>query len=200
MCGNHALRPSRPKRYASPIAACWALGIVTGLSGCAHHPLPERAGPAIAAGMMVTMEYTIRGAAGTVLRTTAGDGPFSYVHGRGELRPALELALTGMRRGDRARVRVAASEAFGLYNDAKVQRLPRARFPPDVAIGAEYEDQIGRTLRVIDLDQESVTVDWNHPLAGQDLFVDVVILDVHRPESRPSRPGVPVHGIGGESD
>lgn len=171
-------------RYKSRLGGIWALAVVTGLYACAHHPIHEPGGPAIGAGMRVTMDYTIKGADETVLKTTADDGPFSYMHGQGELRPALERALTGMRRGGRARVRVAASEAFGLYNETKILTLPRARFPPDVAIGAEYEDQIGRTLRVIELDRESVTVDWNHPLAGQDLIVDVVILDVQGPEPR----------------
>ncbi len=86
-----------------------------------------------------------------------------------------------MRRGETARVRIAADEAFGLRNEAKIVRLPRREFPPDVAVGAEFEDQIGRRLRVIEIHEESVTVDWNHPLAGQDLFIDIVILDVQQP-------------------
>ncbi len=173
---------SRPKRPTSTILALCALALAPGLQSCAHQHKQEPAGPAIDAGMRVTMEYTIRGADETVLRTTADDAPFSYVHGRGELRPSLERGLTGMRRGETAHVRVAAGEAFGLHNAAKVVTLPRTRFPPDVAVGAEYEDQIGRMLRVIELDQESVTVDWNHPLAGQDLIVEVLILDVQKPD------------------
>lgn len=158
-----------------------ALTLSVGIQACAHRTVEEPAGSVIAAGSRVTMAYTVTGADGTVLRSTADDGPFSYVHGRGELRPSLERRLTGMRRGEAARVRIAAADAFGLVNEAKVVSLPRSQFPPDVAVGAEYEDQIGRTLRVIEVDQESVTVDWNHPLAGQDLTVDLVILDVRRP-------------------
>ncbi len=178
------MRLSRQKLQTRLIDGFWALALVAGLQACTHQHIQEPTGLAIEAGRRVTMEYTIRGADETVLRTTAGDGPFSYVHGQGELRPSLEQALTGMRRGGTARIRVAASVAFGLYNEAKIMTLPRTGFPPDVAVGAEYEDQIGRTLRVITLDHESVTVDWNHPLAGQDLFVEVVILDVQRAEPR----------------
>ncbi len=172
---------SQRKRFASPIIGLCAAAVLAGLPSCTHRTVREPVGLAIDAGMRVTMEYTVRGADETVLRTTAHDAPFSYVHGRGELRPSLERQLAGMHRGETARIRVAAGEAFGLYNEAKIARLPRARFPHDVAVGAEYEDQIGRTLRVIEVDQESVTVDWNHPLAGQDLIIDIVILDVRKP-------------------
>lgn len=174
----------RHKGGASLIAGVCALNIVAGLHACARPSIQEPPGLAIDAGMRVTIKYTIRRADETVLKSTADGGAFSYVHGRGELRPSLERALTGMRRGATARVRVEASEAFGLYNEAKILTLPRRRFPADVAVGAEYEDQIGRTLRVIEIDEVSVTVDWNHPLAGQDLIVDVVILDVQTAEPR----------------
>lgn len=173
-----------PTGGAALTATCCALAIAASLQACAQRPIQEPAGLAVEAGRRVTIAYTIRGSDETVLTATAEDGPFSYVHGQGDLRPSLEGALTGLRRGATARVRIEASEAFGLYNEAKVLTLPRMRFPADVAVGAEYEDQIGRTLRVIDIDQGSVTVDWNHPMAGQDLIVDVVILDVQAPAPR----------------
>lgn len=168
----------------APFSLGWLLALLALLGACRHGTGPVVSGPSISPGMLVTIHYTVTLRDKTVVVTTADGAPLSYVHGHRTLLPALERGIEGMRPGDRSTLVIAAEEAFGPYNDAKVDALPRGRFPPDVAVGAEYEDQIGRTLRVVEVGGDTVVVDWNHPLAGQDLIVDVLILDVQKPESR----------------
>ncbi|MGH7255695.1 MAG: FKBP-type peptidyl-prolyl cis-trans isomerase [bacterium] len=102
---------------------------------CAHDPAPLPRGEPIAAGLEVTMAYTVTQADGTLISTTEGRAPFSYIHGQGEILPALEQALTGLRAGEQRRIAVTAEQAFGLFNEAKVVTLPRQQLPPDMTMG-----------------------------------------------------------------
>lgn len=109
-----------------------------------------------------------------------------FVVGDGSLLPGFERLLFGMSAGDRRIFSVAPEQAFGMPNDSNVQELERARFEADMELEPglifSFADAAGGEVPglVIEFDEESVTVDFNHPLAGRTILFDVL---VHRVEA-----------------
>src|SRR5688572_4353438 len=134
----------------------------------------------------VTLAYTLRSPAGEVLDASdLEDGePIRYVHGYGMIVPGLEAALLGLKAGDKKEVRVAAEDGFGTRDEDLVVEIDRTELPDPkrVEIGdelvAEAEGGEEIVLRVVEIMPDSVRVDANHPLAGQDLVYSVEIKEV----------------------
>jgi len=142
----------------------------------------------IADGLQVTLEYTLTLADKTVADSTAGQAPFSYVHGGHQIIPGLEKALTGLKAGDKKRVTIPAAEAYGLYDKTKIVTVPKKNVPPEAKAGMRLRSQDGREAKVLEIKGDSVVIDTNHPLAGQDLTFDVNILKVeHPPKAAPEK-------------
>ena len=142
----------------------------------------------IADGLQVTLEYTLTLADKTVADSTAGQAPFSYVHGGHQIIPGLEKALTGLKAGDKKRVTIPAADAYGLYDKAKIVTVPKKNVPPEAKAGMRLRSQDGREAKVLEIKGDSVVIDTNHPLAGQDLTFDVNILKVeHPPKAAPEK-------------
>jgi len=139
--------------------------------------------PRIAAGMEVTLHFAILLASGEEVDSTRRGKPATFAMGDGSLLPGFEAALLGMRQGDDEQLQIPAAQAFGERIDGNIQRLPRTRFPDDedlevgliVSFAAPDGELPGVVTRLWD---ESVEVDFNHPLAGRDLVFDVSILKV----------------------
>lgn len=110
------------------------------------------------------------------------DQEVEYVHGFGTLLPELESALDGQPVGARRMVRLPAKRAFGPRRNDRIVEFDRAEFPPDVVAGdrfdAEGEDGQMLVLRVLEVGSESVVIDLNHPLAGQDVRFELEVLGV----------------------
>ena len=105
------------------------------------------------------------------------------IQGTGYLIPGLEHALTDHVAGDKFEVEVAANQAYGQRHDGYVQTVPKDMFGSidDLAVGAQLRattDDGEQTVIVIDVTEDEITVDGNHPLAGMDLKFDVEILEV----------------------
>jgi FKBP-type peptidyl-prolyl cis-trans isomerase SlyD len=139
----------------------------------------------IAERSFVTMHYTLTNAKGEVLDSSEGpDGgePLSYVHGRGMIVPGLEAALTGKSEGDRVEVTVAPEGGYGPRQDSLIQKVSRDELPDgDLEVGMRFRSHGpggARILTITALDQDTVTLDGNHPLAGATLSFDVKILSV----------------------
>jgi FKBP-type peptidyl-prolyl cis-trans isomerase SlyD len=137
----------------------------------------------IAENKVVTLHYTLTDDAGTVI-DQSNDGSFLYLHGAKNIIPGLENALTGKAAGDELKVTVAPEEAYGERNDAAKEDVPREMFPADTEIepGMQFhaEGPEGQmiTVTVIEVSDDTVTVDGNHPLAGVQLNFDVKVVDV----------------------
>jgi FKBP-type peptidyl-prolyl cis-trans isomerase SlpA len=112
--------------------------------------------------------------------------PVDFVVGDGSLLPGFERLLFGMAAGDRHIYSVEPEHAFGMPNDSNVQTVPREHFDDDVELQVGllfyFADAGGGELPglVIEFDDEEVTVDFNHPLAGRTILFDVLI---HRVEA-----------------
>ena len=138
----------------------------------------------VAAGRVVTIEYTVRLANGALVDSTAACGPIAVLQGAGQLFPALEERIAGMRAGETRELRIPADEAYGAWRPELVRTIPRADLPPDLelTVGAEYRLRApgGKALRfrLHALDDDSVQADFNPPQAGQDLVATVTVIAV----------------------
>jgi len=152
-----------------------------------HHPVVREpiAGRAdVQAGRVVTFDYVLRDKDGTDLDSSAGGAPLRYLHGHGNIVPGLERALEGLEAGAKRVVEVAARDAYGERDQAKVFEVPREQLPADVEVGAMLRAQqsngVPVVLTVVRLDGEQATLDANHPLAGKDLVFDVTLVAVEQ--------------------
>ncbi len=135
--------------------------------------------------LVVSFDYTLRLDDGEVVDSSEGREPLAYLHGRGQIVPGLERELYGMSVGEEKSVTVAAEEGYGSYDEERLQEVPLSSFPEDL----ELEEGMSVRMRDVNTDQlfeayidaideETVTLDFNHPLAGETLFFDVKIVDV----------------------
>ena len=137
----------------------------------------------IAKNRVVSIEYTLTGADGTVLDTSKGEEPLAYIHGTGSLVEGLETALEGKQPTDHVSVSVPPEKGYGLRDDSIVFSVPRSQFSnvPELELGMQFEvqgDDEAHLVTVIGMDEDEVTVDGNHPLAGLTLQFDVDVVDV----------------------
>jgi FKBP-type peptidyl-prolyl cis-trans isomerase SlyD len=133
---------------------------------------------------VVRIDYTLRNGAGEVLDTSEGAEPLTYLHGASQIVPGLERELAGMQAGETKDVVVAPEDAYGTHDPQGIFGVPRAAFPADaqLAVGESFigEDDEGEAVpvRVIELREDVVVVDANHPLAGETLHFHVEIREV----------------------
>ena len=132
----------------------------------------------------VTLHLSLTLEDGTVAESTRDDEPLTFTLGDGTLVEGLELALYGLRPGDKQRLSLLPEQAFGLRDAEKVHRLPRADFPADMTLEPgciigfdtpEGEELPGMVVAASEVD---VDVDFNHPMAGHVVVFEVEIIDV----------------------
>ena len=132
---------------------------------------------------VAVLAYTLTGDDGQII-DESHDGSFGYLHGAGNIVPGLEKALDGRRPGEALRVVVEAADAYGERDLARIQRVPRDRFPPDAELQvgmrfqARSQDGHAHAVTLAGIEGTDVIVDANHPLAGQRLHFAVTILSV----------------------
>ncbi len=112
---------------------------------------------------------------GYVFDSADADNPLSFTIGQGEVFPALENAITGMKVGNAANIEIKSADAYGPRRDENMLRVPRSQFPANreirsgEKISLAFADGEERIMRIIKVEDEEVTLDGNHPLAGLDL-------------------------------
>lgn len=135
-----------------------------------------RVGPS----MHIQVEYRVSDAEGEAVG--ADSEHLTAIYGMGQLLPEVEKQLDGMEVGEAKRIKLAARDAYGSRNPDAVLEVERGEFPDDVQPGDFFEvenaDRGVLVLRILEVADEAVLVDLNHPLAGQDLEVEMKILDV----------------------
>lgn len=139
----------------------------------------------IAQHSVVTMTYTLTDDQGAIIDQADAAQPFVYLHGADNIIPGLEKHLTGKQASDSLTVTVPPAEAYGEYDERMTQQVPRAMFQgiPDeqIVAGAEFHAQTAagnQVIRIAAADDNSVTIDANHPLAGVTLTFAINIMDV----------------------
>ena len=135
------------------------------------------------AGQTVRVHYSGKLEDGTEFDSSADDGPMELTIGEGDALPAFEQALIGMVPGDIKTVNVPATEAHGLHFQELVRTVHRSRIPgsEDLTVGtrisATLMGGVRAYLRILDISDEMVTVDLNHPLAGKDLTYEIKMIE-----------------------
>lgn len=132
----------------------------------------------------VSVHYTGKLDDGTVFDSSRGREPLAFTIGEGMLIPGFEKAVVGMSPGETANVRIPADEAYGPYRQELLSRVPREDFPeeivPEVGLQLEATGEEGERMLVTitEVDDESILIDGNHPLAGQDLTFAIQLMEI----------------------
>ncbi|MDR5891496.1 MULTISPECIES: FKBP-type peptidyl-prolyl cis-trans isomerase [Halomonas] len=155
----------------------------------------------IAQNSVVAFHYTLTNDAGEVLDSSEGREPLTYLHGAGNIIPGLEKELEGRQAGDKLSAVVSPAEGYGEKQEQLVQEVPRDAFQgvESVEPGMQFQAQTqGGPLMVTvtSVEGDTVTVDGNHPLAGQTLNFAVEIASVREASQEEVEHGH-VHGEGG---
>lgn len=130
--------------------------------------------------MVITMQYSLTNADGVVVRDASG-APISYLHGAGLLFPKLERELESHVIGDIVRAKLLADDAFGKRNLDLIYQVPLDELPPDekIKVGGQVvgQDEDGNEVifTVTAIEEAMVSLDGNHPFAGQSLVFEIEI-------------------------
>ncbi len=156
----------------------------------------------IAVNKAVSIDYTLTNDAGEVIDSSAGGAPLVYLHGAGNIIAGLEKALEGKQAGDELSVAIEPEDGYGEYSAELVATLSRDMFEgvDQLEVGMQFHasgpDGSMQVVTVRDLDGDDVTVDGNHPLAGQRLNFQVKVVTVREAAAEELAHGH-IHGEGG---
>lgn len=137
----------------------------------------------VADDVVVSLDYVLRVNGEEVDSSNEGE-PIDFLQGYGNIIPGLEKELYGMAVGDSKSVQVAARDGYGESDPEAIIEVPRSEFPEDVPLKPGLELQMqnvdGDMLNavVVDISDETVRLDFNHPLAGQELHFDVTVISL----------------------
>jgi len=130
---------------------------------------------------------------GKIFEQTPQDKPLEFTIGNHEVIKGLEMAVQGMFLGEVKNVEINASAGFGIKKSEHVQAMPRNMVPKDFKIekgkriAVQKEGGISFQATVLDFDNEQITLDFNHPLAGEDLIFQIKLIAI-LPKQPPHSP------------
>lgn len=133
---------------------------------------------------VVSIDYTLKNDQGKVLDSSEGNEPLSFIYGNGNIISGLESALEGKSSGDELSVSIEPKDAYGEYDDTKMFEVGKEQFqdPTKVQEGMQVQGQTAdgqvQIFTIKTIGEEKVTLDANHPLAGETLHFDVAVTDV----------------------
>ena len=141
----------------------------------------------IADKMYIAIEYTLTLESGQEIDKSPEGQPLGFIAGTGQIIPGLEKALMGRVAGDSAKLVIEPEDAYGPVKDDLLQEIPKSQFPSDVEVksGMAFEAQGPQGPFMITVtnvnDNDTVTVDLNHPMAGKQLHFDFNVVEVREP-------------------
>jgi len=150
---------------------------------------------------VIKMHYAVSDSDDTLIDSSYDHQPLEMIQGTGYMIKGLEIALEGHKTGDKFEVSVSADDAYGQRHDGFVQTMPKEAFAgiDDLQVGSQLRattDDGEQTVIVVNMTDDEITVDGNHPLAGIDLKFEVDILDVRTATEEELAHGH-VHAAGG---
>jgi FKBP-type peptidyl-prolyl cis-trans isomerase SlyD len=150
---------------------------------------------------VVVIDYTLTDNSGEVIDSSEGAGPLAYLHGAGNIINGLEDALVDKEVGDNLKVKIAPENAYGERHEDMKQDVPKELFGgvDNIEVGMQFQSETDGgpvMVTVVDISDEMVTVDGNHPLAGVELNFDVTVREVREATEEELEHGH-VHGAGG---
>ncbi len=150
---------------------------------------------------VVLFDYVLRDESGQTLDSSDGREPLAYLHGSGMIIPGLEREMEGKKAGDEFVVQVIPEDAYGIRDEALLQEVPRSQFADadDIEVGMQFEidaEEGPSIITVVNVEEDTITVDGNHQLAGMNLTFSIVIRDVREASEEELEHGH-AHGPGG---
>lgn len=141
----------------------------------------------VADDMVVSMAYILRVEDGQLIDQSADDAPLEYIQGAKQIIPGLEKALVGLNVGDEKVVEVKPDEGYGERNPEDIVEIPRTNLPDslDLSVGSPLkvkDSESGESFSayIVESDSETITLDFNHPLAGRTLKFHVKITNLRQ--------------------
>ena len=137
----------------------------------------------------VSMHYTLKNDAGEVIDSSEGKEPLDFLQGHGNIIPGLESALEGANKGDKIEVSVKPEQGYGLKMQDAIQEIPRSALQgiDEVKVGMQLQsqDQDGNAyiVTVTKVEDDKITIDANHALAGETLHFSVSIESIRKAET-----------------
>lgn len=151
---------------------------------------------------VISFHYTLTNQAGEILDSSKDNQPFSFIEDAGQIIPGLEKELSGLQKGDKRKISVPAADAYGERNDDLIVRVTKDKLPSQtIKVGDRFrggQDPSSPIFTVTQMDEQEVTLDGNHPLAGLDLVFDIELLEIRDATSDELDHGHP-HGEHGHS-
>lgn len=138
----------------------------------------------VKAGDTVHLHYTGTLLDGTTFDSSEGREPLAFEVGSGQIIPGLDVAIPGMKVGDKKIVKIGADDAYGQSNPEMRQAVPREGIPADIPleVGLQLQMQTpdgqAMPVTIVEVDEATVTLDANHPLAGKDLQFDIELMKI----------------------
>ncbi|MBQ0804032.1 MAG: peptidylprolyl isomerase [Sulfitobacter sp.] len=138
----------------------------------------------VKSGDTVAIHYTGTLLDGSTFDSSEGREPLEFVVGSGQIIPGLDVALPGMAVGDKKTVKIGSADAYGPLNPEMRQAVPREGIPADIPleVGTQLQMQTldgqAMPVMVVEVDEATVTLDANHPLAGKDLQFDIELMKI----------------------
>lgn len=133
--------------------------------------------------IVVTLDYSLRLDNGEEIDRSGGEEPLQFIQGREQIIPGLENALYGMIVGDEKLITISPEDGYGEYDSENFVMMPLDSFPPDIElivgqslIVRDSESDQEYSAYITEVDDESVKLDFNHPLAGERLHFKVRIV------------------------
>jgi FKBP-type peptidyl-prolyl cis-trans isomerase SlyD len=150
---------------------------------------------------VASFHYTLKNDDGDTLDSSEGQEPLSYLNGAGNIVPGLEKELEGKSVGDKFAVSVKPEDGYGNHEDGLIQEMPSSMFSgvESVDMGMEFHAQTEHGKQVVTVtkvEDDTITVDGNHPLAGQTLNFTIEVSEVRKASPEELDHGH-VHGPGG---
>jgi len=149
---------------------------------------------------VVSIHYTLTNKAGEKLDSSIGAEPLNYLHGAGNIIPGLENALSDSSVGDKLTVTIEAADAYGERNEEQIQTVSKEMFQgiDNIEVGMQFQADSSSGPAVVTIkkvDGDDVTIDGNHPLAGEQLTFEVEVMDI-RPATETEMEHGHIHGAG----
>ena len=135
-------------------------------------------------GDTVRVHYTGTLDDGTMFDTSANREPLEFTIGKGQVIPGFDNAVIDMVAGETRVTVIPAEEAYGLHSEELVTDVDRSRFPADIELELGQQLQVGLAdgqqaiVMIVDITDDAVTLDANHPLAGQNLTFEIELVEI----------------------
>jgi len=174
------------KKAAATLSMSVIVCLITGFALTDICSAQEKKEMVVKKGNKIKVQYTGRLQDGTVFDQSKEKEPLEFIVGSGQLISGFDKAVEGMKLNEEKKVTLKTEEAYGQSNPDLIRQFERSFFPADFSpekdIVIELQDANGRKIpgTIVDVTEENVSVDLNHPLAGKELIFDISVVDIEQ--------------------